>query len=106
MQVCTRVETKTVFLIFAKNENEQVFPNFRESSFRENFRFRKSFREKFSFSRKSFVLTSIIVHVYGYCLICFETLPGFDRPVGYHYNKTAVSFVLKQDSDLLVLITQ
>jgi hypothetical protein len=56
--------------------------------------------------RKFYILTSILVHVYGYCLICFETLSGFDHPVGYLYNKTAVSFVLKQYPDLLVLITQ
>jgi hypothetical protein len=46
------------------------------------------------------------VHVYGYCLICFETLYGFDHPVGYLYNKPAASFVLKQDPDLLVLFAQ
>jgi hypothetical protein len=28
------------------------------------------------------------MHVYGYCFICFETLSGFDQPVGYLYNKT------------------
>jgi hypothetical protein len=30
------------------------------------------------------------VHVYGYCRICFETLSGFDHPVGFLYNKMAV----------------
>jgi hypothetical protein len=55
-----------------------------------------SFREK---------LTSILVHGRGNCLICFETLSGFDNPVGYLYHNTAVSFVSKQDPDL-VLITQ
>jgi hypothetical protein len=34
-----RVETKTVFSIFAKSENEQIFAKFCDFSFRENFRF-------------------------------------------------------------------
>jgi hypothetical protein len=41
--VLTRVETKTVFSIFAKSENEQIFANFREISFRENFRKNENF---------------------------------------------------------------
>jgi hypothetical protein len=36
--------------------------------------------------------------VHGYCLICFETLSGFDHLVGYLYNNTDVSFVLKKGS--------
>jgi hypothetical protein len=39
--------------------------------------------------------------VHGYCLICFETLFGFDHPVVYLYINTDVSF--KQGPDLLVL---
>jgi hypothetical protein len=39
-------------------------------------------------------------------LFVLKHYPGFDHPVGHLYNKTAVSFVLKQDPDLLVLITQ
>jgi hypothetical protein len=81
------------------------------TNFRKNFRLR--FKGKFfcdRLPRKFYLLTSILVHVYGYryryCLIYFETLSGFDHPFGYLYNKTAVSFVLKQYPDLLVLITQ
>jgi hypothetical protein len=98
------------------SENEQIFAkSFRFcENFSENFRFRESFRIKFSVLRKSsqkffakvfgfceilprkcYFLTSILLHVYGYCLICFETLSGFDHTVGYLNNKTAVSFVLK-----------
>jgi hypothetical protein len=89
-------------------------------------RFRESFRMKFLFSlnlsqiffaktnifakvlvfceilpRKFYFSTSILVWFYGYYLICFETLSGFDHPVGYLNNKTSVSFVLKPDPDLL-----
>jgi hypothetical protein len=77
-------------------------------TFSQNFSRKRKFSRKFSFKGKFFViLTSILVHVYGYCRICFETLSGFDHPVGnLTYNKTAVSFVLKQDPDLLALITK
>jgi hypothetical protein len=108
-KVQTRVETKTVFSFSRKAKIKRKWTNFREISFRENFRFCESFREKFSFSRKFsrkcsktnifaqvfffceilqrkfYFLTSILVHVYGYCLICYETLSGFDHPVGYLY---------------------
>jgi uncharacterized membrane protein YfcA len=53
---------------------------------------------------KFYILTPILVHVYGYCLICFEILSGFDHTVGCLYYITAVSFVLKQNPELLVLI--
>jgi hypothetical protein len=66
----------------------------------ENENFLKSFRLRVKgkfccdkLPRKFYILTSILVHVYGYCLLCFESLSGFDHPVWYLYNKTAVSFV-------------
>jgi hypothetical protein len=106
----TRVETKTVFFIFAKSENEQIFA--KNVRLRENlFLFSEKFSQKFFVCAKVFVegkvcrenftfQTPLLVHVHGYCLICFETLSGFDHRVGYLNNNTAVSFVLKQDPDL------
>jgi hypothetical protein len=57
----------------------------------ENFRasFRLRAEGKFfatSYHKKLYILTSILVYVYGYCLICFETISGFDHKVGYLYN--------------------
>jgi hypothetical protein len=96
------VYVKAFANVFAKKfcfcENE----NFCES-------FRLRVKGKFCCDKlplKFYILTSILVHVYGYCLICFDTLSGFDHPVRCLYNKMTVPFVLKQDPDLLVLITQ
>jgi hypothetical protein len=51
----SRVETKTVFSVFAKSENEQIFAKFREISFRENFCFRENFRFPGSFRENGYV---------------------------------------------------
>jgi hypothetical protein len=109
------------------SENYQVFAKFCKNLlvFVKSFCFCKSFCTNKKFS-KSFCLrvkgkffmrkvTTKILHFNVNVSAClwllshfFKTLCWFDHTVGYRYlyNKTAVSFVFKQDPDLLVLITQ
>jgi hypothetical protein len=97
----TLVETKT---FFSFSQKLFVFAKVFAKIGREIENFREIFRLRISFLRKD--IAKILHFKVNFsactisCLICFETLSGFDPPVAYIYNNTAVSFVLKQDPDL------
>jgi hypothetical protein len=116
----SRVETKTVFSIFAKSENELIFAKFSFSrKFSQNFRFRENFRFPESFRENGYVSAiiifkminsngnlTILVHVHYCCPVRFVLKHHPDLTIlkwKCMVNSTVVRFVLKHHPDSTIM---